>query len=123
MVRGYVIVNGEFCLSQVISLRKCGISDNPADYCLVELVDGQKGVERELEPDETPYNIQSKGPILRLYIRCACCVYVHVHIHVHTCVCMCLVVDLHDCGECLTFNPILFLHPGICCCAGINKLR
>lgn len=50
----------------VISLKKCGISDDPANYYLSDMVDDK---ERELLPDEIPYNIQTKGPILKLHIR------------------------------------------------------
>ena len=58
------------CL-QVLSLKKCGISDDPADYYLVDLQDSPKE-ERELSPDEQPYNIPPKSHgILRLYIRYA----------------------------------------------------
>ena len=55
---------------QVISLKKCGISDDPAEYYLADAMDKDE-MERELLPDEIPYNIQPKGPtgILRLYIR------------------------------------------------------
>jgi len=53
-----------------ISLRKCGISDSPKNYFLAELVDSERGEERELDPSEFPYNIQQPGyGPLRLYIR------------------------------------------------------
>lgn len=55
---------------QVISLKKCGISDDPKDYFLADMIEGSKD-ERELDPNEIPYNITPKGSanILRLYIR------------------------------------------------------
>ncbi len=58
---------------QVISLKKCGISDDPADYYLVDVLECNRE-ERELLPDECPYNLPSKSHgvgVLRLYIRYA----------------------------------------------------
>ena len=55
---------------QSISLRKCGISEDPLLYYLAEVIDSSKGEERELKPDEHPYDIAYKGHgILKLYIR------------------------------------------------------
>ncbi len=57
---------------QVLSLYKCGISDNSDEYYLAEKIDPEKRQERELNPSENPYNIQPRGQgILRLYIRYA----------------------------------------------------
>ena len=56
----------------MISLKKCGISDDPNDYYLVDVLDSDKGEEKELAPEDIPYNITAKGPILKLYIRCVC---------------------------------------------------
>ena len=56
--------------TQRISLRKCGISEDPSQYYLAEITDSSKGEERELQPDEHPYDIQHKGlGLLKLYIR------------------------------------------------------
>lgn len=54
----------------MISLKKCGISDDPDEYYLADGMD-HKEEERELAPDEIPYNIDAKGHagILRFYIR------------------------------------------------------
>lgn len=55
---------------QSISLRKCGISEDPSLYYLAEVTDSSKGEERELKPDEHPYDITYKGHgLLKLYIR------------------------------------------------------
>lgn len=63
---------------QSISLRKCGISEDPFLYYLAEVTDSSKGEERELKPDEHPYDIVYKGQgILKLYIRWAA-VYVEI---------------------------------------------
>ena len=60
---------------QVISLKKCGISDDPEEYYLADGMD--KDQERELAPDEIPYNIEAKGHagILRFYMRYCACMY------------------------------------------------
>ena len=54
---------------QIVSLRKCGISDPPTNYYLAEVVDAAKN-ERELQLCECPYDLKQigYGP-LKLYIR------------------------------------------------------
>ena len=57
---------------QVVSLRKCGISDPPTNYYLAEVVDRDisKNRERELAPSELPYELKHTGiGPLKLYIR------------------------------------------------------
>ena len=55
---------------QSISLRKCGISDDPSDYYLAEMIDSSRGEERELDPNELPYNVKTSSyGLIRLYIR------------------------------------------------------
>lgn len=53
----------------MLSLKKCGISDEPDDYFLADA--SEKDQEREVAPDEIPYNIDAKGHagIARFYIR------------------------------------------------------
>jgi hypothetical protein len=53
-----------------VSLRKCGISEDPSQYFLAEIIDSSKGEERELKPDDHLYDIPVKGQgLLKLYIR------------------------------------------------------
>lgn len=53
-----------------ISLRKCGISDPPDDYFLVDVIDSAKGQERPLAPSDLLYTLPQTGyGPLRLYIR------------------------------------------------------
>ncbi len=55
---------------QTISVRKCGISEDIADYYLAEMLDSQKALERELDPNEIPHDIQfGAHGLLRLYLR------------------------------------------------------
>ena len=54
----------------MISLKKCGISDDPEQYYLADVTDSERSIERELASDEIPYNLPPKSHgILRLYIR------------------------------------------------------
>lgn len=64
-------INSGFCPPfQIISLRKCGISDDPGEYYLADVSDSDNNEERELAPDEPPYNIPPRSHgVLRLYIR------------------------------------------------------
>ncbi len=58
-------------VTQRISLRKCGISDDTQLYYLAEVTDSSKGEERELRPSERPYGLpqaSQRGP-LRLHLR------------------------------------------------------
>lgn len=56
---------------QSISLRKCGISDDPSEYFLAEMIDSSHGEERKLDPVESPFNIKGKTAfgLIKLYIR------------------------------------------------------
>ena len=45
---------------QSISLRKCGISEDPSEYYLAEIINSSKGEERELKPDEHPFDIPKR---------------------------------------------------------------
>ena len=85
---------------QVISLKKCGISDDPADYYLVDVQESDKE-ERELLPDENPYNIAPKSHgILRLYIRCATCDCVYIDMH----------AEWHPSGRSTEFTSTVYLN-------------
>ena len=56
--------------TQSISLRKCGISDSPNDYILVDVIDSAKGQEKALVPSDLPYTLPQVGyGPLRFYIR------------------------------------------------------
>ena len=71
---------------QSISLRHCGISDNPEKYFLAEVVDSAREDERELNPSEFPYDIQHAGyGLLKLYIRHKVCCHGCVVIVMRVC--------------------------------------
>ena len=110
--------NYNFCLSlspslprsQVVSLRKCGISDPPTHYYLAEIIDAAKN-ERELETLEYPYELKQHGyGPLKLYVR-ARVSYVYIQCMIvckyHVC------ISLPPLSPYVSFPPSLPLPPSV----------